>query len=162
MRSATHHLDDHELPARVHFARLCLPDTSCCCIHPSPKTCDNTTNHHGGYSVAGTLDDGTNADDSAADQDLTRTPELVASEDSAHSADEAPDVIDRCHRALGVCRGMAERLKEILRNDDIAEYTLVVAVEDKDQRSRAGTRSESRNELQCGTGEVRHTLKSIL
>lgn len=76
------------------------------------------------------LDNRTYCNHSTSKENLARSAQDIASPDRTHGAEEATDIVDRSHRALH-CRGrMAEGLQEVFVDQDVAEDTLVVAVED--------------------------------
>ena len=154
LRYTVGHLNDHQFPAGAHLARLShdietsathsgrtmledaaeithlsLPDTCSSGIHPGPKPSHHTANIHLTDVPARGLDDRTQRDDTAAEQNLSWSAEHISRDDRAERAHEAPDVIYRSHGALGVGGGLAEGLQEVLVDDDVAEDALVWRVE---------------------------------
>ena len=123
------HLNDDKLSSAVHFARFRLPNAGGCCVHASSETCNNSPNHHAGDLKAASLDDSSDGNNSRTKYNLARAPEDITRPDGAHGADKAADVVDRGHYTLHIRRRVAESMKEVLRNDDIAKDTLVVTVE---------------------------------
>lgn len=123
------HLNNDKLSSTVHFTRLSLPNSSRCRVHASTKASHDTPDHHTSYSPTTCLDDCANPDDRRTEQNLFWASENVASPDSTHCSDEASNVVYGGHHTLHVGGGIAKCVKEVLRNDDIAEDTLVVTVE---------------------------------
>ena len=94
------HLDNNEFPSAVHLTRLGLPNASCCCICPCAESCYDASYHHAGDCPAAGLDNRPDTDDGGAKQNLTWASENVSRPYGTHGADEASDVVDRCHYTL--------------------------------------------------------------
>ena len=106
-----------------------MPDSSRGCVHASTKSSHNAPDHHARYGPAACLDDCANTNDCRTEYNLPWTPEDVASPDGRHRSNEASDVVYGGHYTLHIRGRISERMKEILRDNDIAEYTLIVTVE---------------------------------
>jgi len=86
-------------------------------VSPSAKPSNNPTHDHLRHRRAGRLDNSTDSNDRRAKNDLSRTAQPVASEERAHGAEEAADVVQTRHGALHVGRGIAKGVEEVLVDD---------------------------------------------
>lgn len=123
------HLDDDKLSSAVHLTCLCLPNASCRCVHASSHTSNDSSYHHAGNGPTASLDDSPDSNDCRTKYNLPRSSKDISRPDCAHGANEAANVVDGGHHTLHVRRWVAEGVKEVLRDDDIAEDTLIVPVE---------------------------------
>lgn len=136
-RYAHTHLNDDKLSSTIHLACLSLPDSSRGRVHASTKSSHNAPNHHTRYGPTACLDDCANTDDCRAKYNLPWTSEDVASPDGRHCPNEASNVVYGGHYTLHIRGRISERMKEILRDNDIAEHTLIVTI--KAARRQIGT-----------------------
>jgi hypothetical protein len=80
-RDAIRHLDDNKLAPAPHLARLSLPNTSSGSVHASSQTSNDSSNHHLSNAEAASLNDCSDGDDSATQEDDSWSTEDVARPD---------------------------------------------------------------------------------
>ena len=69
---AISHLNDDKLSTASHFACFGLPDTRRCSIHPCSEPSNDTANNHLGNTVGGCLNDSTECNGRAAEENCSR------------------------------------------------------------------------------------------
>ena len=76
------HLDDDKLSPTPHLTCLRLPNTGSSSVHASSETSDNSSYHHLSNTETAGLDNCSNGNNSAAEQDDSWPAENVAGPDS--------------------------------------------------------------------------------
>jgi hypothetical protein len=92
-KNTTRHLDDNKLAATTHFACFSLPDPGRRGIHTRTASRHDTAHQHLWNGVASCLDDTTDSDDGAAEEDDFGAAENIACPDCRQGAEEAAQVV---------------------------------------------------------------------
>jgi hypothetical protein len=125
-------LDDNELASPRRLRRLRLPWRRCRCVHTVSDSCDNAAYDHMGYAVCRALEKSTDAHYGRSDENCLLTAEVVAEYECCDGAKKAADVVDCCDgRFHADIVANAQCVQEVVRYDNTAEYTLIVAELDR-------------------------------
>lgn len=122
------HLDNDKLAAPARLGRLALPHRGRRRVDAVADAGDDAADEHLRQAERGDLQDGPGAHDGRAREDRPLPAQPLAEPDRRDGAQEAADVVDGRHGALGRrVVGDAHQVEEVRGHDDAAEDALVVA-----------------------------------